>query len=265
MPRKDSGASPAERVHPALLVGSLCALVATASDAGAAALGSEGRAPPAPPDLVAGPEATRQDERDAMVREQLEARDIRDARVLAAMREVPRHRFVAPSLAAYAYADGPLPIGAGQTISQPYIVAFMAQALELRGGERILEIGSGSGYAAAVLSRLGAEVYGIELEPELYVRSLATVDALGYRNVFLRLGDGFRGWPERAPFDAVVISCAAVEVPPPLWDQLAVGGRVVFPRGQPGGYQELVLVTKTPKGAQERQLLPVRFVPLRRP
>jgi protein-L-isoaspartate(D-aspartate) O-methyltransferase len=241
-----------------LLLGSLCCLVAAGPPDGR-------RAPPAPPEVIEPPPATRAAEREAMVREQLEARDIGDPRVLAAMREVPRHRFVAPSLQDYAYLDGPLPIGAGQTISQPYIVAFMAQALALRGGERVLEVGSGSGYAAAVLSRLAADVYGIELEPELYVRSLATLDGLGYGNVHLRQGDGFLGWPDRAPFDAIILSCAAGEVPPPLWEQLAAGGRVVYPRGSPWGDQALVIVTKTPQGPRERVLLPVRFVPMRRP
>jgi protein-L-isoaspartate(D-aspartate) O-methyltransferase len=199
-----------------------------------------------------------------MVRDQLERRDIRDPRVLEAMRSVPRHRFVAESLQPLAYEDSPLPIGRGQTISQPYIVAFMAQALQLRGKERVLEVGSGSGYAAAVLSLLAAEVYGIELEQELYDRSAVTIRALGYPNVFLRAGDGFKGWPERAPFDAVILSCAAEEIPRPLWEQLADGGRLIYPRGPDGGFQELVLVAKTRDGPRERRLVPVRFVPMRR-
>ncbi len=199
-----------------------------------------------------------------MVRDQLAARDIRDARVLAAMRKVPRDRFVPEPIRGWAYADEPLPIGRGQTISQPYVVAFMAQALKLRGQERILEVGSGSGYAAAVLSLLGAEVYGIELEKDLYDRSVVTIGALGYPNVHLRWGDGFHGWPERAPFHAIVLSCAAESIPEPLWAQLAEGGRLVYPRGSAGGVQVLVVVTKTRDGRREERLAPVRFVPMRR-
>jgi protein-L-isoaspartate(D-aspartate) O-methyltransferase len=203
-------------------------------------------------------------EREAMVREQLELRGIRDKRVLEAMRTVPRHRFVSERLRPDAYADRPLPIGRGQTISQPYVVAFMAEALRLEGGERVLEVGSGSGYAAAVLSHLAAEVYGIELEQELYQRSLATIQELGYANIHLKAGDGFNGWPEKAPFDAILMSCAAEEIPRPLWDQLKEGGRFLYPRGSEGGHQDLVLVTKTQKGPREKRLEAVRFVPMRR-
>lgn len=199
-----------------------------------------------------------------MVREQLQAREIRDPRVLDAMRTVPRHRFVPRELQRHAYADAPLPIGRGQTISQPYIVAFMAQALELRGNERVLEVGSGSGYAAAVLSQLCSEVYGIELERELHDRSVGTIRELGYSNVHLRHGDGFLGWPEKAPFDAIILSCAAEAIPGPLWEQLAEGGRLLYPRGAADDFQELVLVTKTREGPREKRLAPVRFVPMRR-
>jgi len=204
-------------------------------------------------------------EREAMVSDQLAARGIRDGRVLEAMRAVPRHRFVSEALRPMAYADTPLPIGRGQTISQPYIVAFMAEALRLRGKERVLEVGSGSGYAAAVLSLLGAEVYGIELEQELHDRSVATLRELPYPNVHLRAGDGFRGWPEAAPFDAIVLSCAAERIPEPLWQQLAEGGRLLYPRGSADEIQDLVLVTKTREGPREERLVPVSFVPLRRP
>ncbi len=202
-------------------------------------------------------------EREEMAR-QLEAQGIRDRRVLDAMRTVPRHRFVSEVLRREAYSDRPLPIGRGQTISQPHVVALMAEALKLEGGERVLEVGSGSGYAAAVLSLLAAEVYGIELERELYERSVATIQELGYRNVHLRHGDGFHGWPEKAPFDAILMSCAAEEVPKPLRDQLKEGGRLLYPRGPPDGDQDLVLVTRTPKGVREERLRPVRFVPMRR-
>jgi protein-L-isoaspartate(D-aspartate) O-methyltransferase len=199
-----------------------------------------------------------------MVREQLQGREIRDRRVLDAMRTVPRHRFVSEALQPHAYSDRPLPIGRGQTISQPYIVAFTAEALQLRGNERVLEVGSGSGYAAAVLSLLGAEVYGIELEQELHDRSVVTIRELGYSNVHLRPGDGFRGWPEQAPFDAIVLSCAAEAIPEPLWNQLAEGGRLLYPKGNADSVQELVLVTKTRDGPREKRLAPVRFVPMRR-
>jgi len=228
-----------------------CALVAGACRDGVAA-GPAARA------------ASLDADREAMVRGQLEARAIRDPRVLDAMRRVPRHRFVPEALRALAYSDAPLPIGRGQTISQPYIVAFMAQALNLRGQERVLEVGSGSGYAAAVLSLLAADVYGIELEKELYDRSLVTIGELGYPNVHLRHGDGFVGWPEKAPFDAIVLSCAAEAIPEPLWRQLAEGGLLLYPRGSANDVQELVLVTKTAAGPRERRLAPVRFVPMRR-
>ncbi len=202
--------------------------------------------------------------RKVVVREQIEARGVRDPRVLEAMRRVPRHRFVPPALQPQAYGDYPLPIGQGQTISQPYIVAFMAEALRLKAGDRVQEVGSGSGYAAAVLAELGAEVYGIELEPELHARSVATIRALGCRRIQLRCGDGFHGWSEAAPFDAILLSCAAPDVPRPLWEQLKPGGRFLYPKGAEGSAQELVLVTKTAQGPKETRLSPVRFVPMRR-
>jgi protein-L-isoaspartate(D-aspartate) O-methyltransferase len=203
-------------------------------------------------------------QREAMVREQLQPRGIGDRRVLDAMRKVPRERFVPEEARRDAYADRPLPIGRGQTISQPYVVALMAEALQLRGDERILEVGSGSGYAAAVLSLLGSEVYGIEIEKDLYDRSVVTITELGYPNIHLRSGDGFNGWPEKAPFQAIVLSCAAERIPEPLLKQLADGGRLVYPRGSAEGFQELVLVTKARGGSREERLAPVRFVPMRR-
>jgi protein-L-isoaspartate(D-aspartate) O-methyltransferase len=233
-----------------------CAVAASeCPERAAAQLGPPGGAAKSTPDA----------ERQAMVRDQLQARGIRDPRVLDAMGTVPRHRFVAEPLRRYAYEDTPLPIGRGQTISQPYVVAFMAEALRLRGGERVLEVGSGSGYAAAVLSRLASEVYGIELEQELYDRSAVTIRELGYGNVHLRQGDGFAGWPDKAPFDAIVLSCAVERIPAPLWDQLAEGGRIVYPQGGAGELQELVIATKTRSGAHEERLAPVQFVPMRRP
>jgi protein-L-isoaspartate(D-aspartate) O-methyltransferase len=202
--------------------------------------------------------------RRVMIERQLVRRGIRDPRVLEAMRRVPRHEFVPDDLRAIAYEDGPLPIGGGQTISQPFIVAYMAEVLGLRGNERVLEVGSGSGYAAAVLSLLAADVYGIELEGELHARSVATLERLGYQNVHLRHGDGFKGWKEAAPFDAILMSCAAEAIPGPLWDQLREGGRFLYPEGPPGGPQELVLVTRTGGKPVVRRLEAVRFVPMRR-
>jgi protein-L-isoaspartate(D-aspartate) O-methyltransferase len=209
-----------------------------------------------PPDLIPAL-------REAMVRNQIEARGVRAPRVLEAMRAVPRHLFVPEDLAAEAHADRPLPIGAGQTISQPYIVAAMAEALELTGIERVLEVGAGSGYMAAVLSALAREVRAVELEPRLLQRAARVLARLGCSNVHLRCGDGALGWPERAPFDAITLSCAAAAIPPDLWDQLAVGGRIILPMGAPDAPQELVLARKTPGGGRISRLMAVSFVPLR--
>ena len=203
--------------------------------------------------------------REAMVRDQIAARGVRDPRVLEAMRTVPRHRFLDPGLAVLAHADRPLPIGCGQTLSQPYIVAVMAEALELDGSERVLEVGSGSGYMAAVLSRLAAAVRGVELEPALLRRALETLAGLDCANVLLRCGDGALGWPEQAPFDAIVFSCAAGAIPAAAWDQLKPGGRIILPMGDPGRTQELVLARETPLGRELRSLMAVGFVPLRSP
>jgi len=200
--------------------------------------------------------------REWMVREQLAARGIRDERVLDAMRRVPRHELVPESQRAHAYADRPLPIGEGQTISQPYIVAAMSEAAKLEGTERVLEVGTGSGYQAAVLAELASEVYTIELEPELAARAKADLERLGYRNLQTRTGDGYAGWPEAAPFDAIVVTAAPDHVPPALVEQLAVGGRLVIPVGGRWS-QELLVVTKTADGVVQRRLMPVRFVPLR--
>ncbi|HEY6000438.1 MAG TPA: protein-L-isoaspartate(D-aspartate) O-methyltransferase [bacterium] len=198
--------------------------------------------------------------REEMVARQIAARDVRDPRVLAAMRAVPRHRFVPPELAAEAYEDHPLPIGEGQTISQPYIVALMTELLALRGGERVLEVGTGSGYQAAVLAELAGEVYSIEILAPLAQRAAATLAGLGYGRVRVRTGDGYLGWPEAAPFDAIVVTAAPDHVPQPLIDQLKIGGRLVLPVGS--YYQELVVCTKTEAGLQRRSVVPVRFVPM---
>ncbi len=198
--------------------------------------------------------------RERMVKDQLESRGIRDARVLAAMRAVPRHEFVPAEVRSRAYSDSPLPIGYGQTISQPYVVAAMSEALALEGDERVLEIGTGSGYQAAVLAELCREVYSIEIVPELAVSARAVLERLGYDNVQVREGDGYQGWPEHAPFDRVIVTAAPDHVPQPLVDQLAVGGRMVIPVGT--GSQELILITRTPDGVKRETMMGVRFVPM---
>jgi protein-L-isoaspartate(D-aspartate) O-methyltransferase len=198
--------------------------------------------------------------RERMVVEQLAARGIGDERVLAAMRRVPRHEFVPDELRDHAYEDRPLPIGHGQTISQPFIVAFMSEQLELDGSERVLEIGTGSGYQAAVLAELAREVYTIEIVEPLAEQARADLKRLGFGDVQVRAGDGYRGWPEQAPFDAIIGTAAPAEVPQPLVDQLAVGGRMILPLGR--WYQELVLITRDERGVHERRLLGVRFVPM---
>lgn len=218
--------------------------------------------PPPPPPVAAADEAAMTAARDAMVRTQLVARDIRAPTVLAAMRTVPRHRFVpggAPP-PAVAYGDHPVAIGMEQTMSQPFIVAYMTAVLDVRAGERVLEIGTGSGYQAAVLAELGAEVYTIEIVEPLAQHATTTLAALGYRNVHVRAGDGYRGWPEEAPFDAVIVTAAPERVPAPLLEQLRVGGRLIAPVGD--REQTLVVLTRTPEGMRTRHLLPVRFVPM---
>lgn len=199
-------------------------------------------------------------ERQRMVDTQLAARDIRDPKVLAAMRRVPRHLFVPENERHYAYVDGPLPIGQGQTISQPYIVAYMTQALDLQPGDRVLEVGTGSGYQAAVLAELVKDVYSIEIIPELARRAELLLMELGYTNVFVRAGDGYRGWPDKAPFDAIIVTAAPDHVPQPLVDQLAVGGKLVIPVG--AWDQEMVVISKTDTGVLERRTIGVRFVPM---
>ncbi len=198
--------------------------------------------------------------REEMVAAQIEARGVRDARTLAAMRKVPRHLFVPPDLAGDAYGDSPLPIGRGQTISQPYIVAFMTEALGLRGGETVLEVGTGSGYQAAVLAEIAARVYTIEIVAPLAEEARERLVRLGYRNVEVRAGDGYQGWPERAPFDAVIVTAAAPRIPEPLKQQLKDGGRLVIPVGEE--YQELIVVTRRGTTYVENRVLPVRFVPM---
>ncbi|MEJ5378319.1 MAG: protein-L-isoaspartate(D-aspartate) O-methyltransferase [bacterium] len=199
-------------------------------------------------------------ERARMVREQIEARGIRDSRVLEAMASVPRHRFVPETEVHRAYEDSPLPIGHGQTISQPFIVAYMCEALELKGHEKVLEIGTGSGYHAAALSLLAKEVYTIEIVEALADEARQRLKRLGYGNVKVIFGDGYKGLPEEAPFDAIVVTAAPPEIPQELLRQLKTGGRMVVPVGR--GEQELLRITRTEQGAKVERLLPVRFVPM---
>ena len=198
--------------------------------------------------------------REEMVATQIASRDVRDPRTLAAMRKVARHLFVPPALAGQAYEDHPLPIGHGQTISQPYIVAFMTEALGLRGGETVLEVGTGSGYQAAVLGEIAARVYTIEIVAPLAEEAAALLKRLGYANVEARAGDGYLGWPEAAPFDAIMVTAAAPRIPEPLKQQLKDGGRLILPVGDE--WQELVVVTRRGDRFEERRVLPVRFVPM---
>jgi protein-L-isoaspartate(D-aspartate) O-methyltransferase len=200
--------------------------------------------------------------RRQMVAEQLESRDITDGRVLEAMGKVPRQLFVPPAFRDQAYEDYPLPIGEDQTISQPYIVALMTQCLGLKGGEKVLEVGTGSGYQAAVLAELAARVFSIEINPELAARAARTLEGLGYKDVAAKAGDGFFGWPDEAPFDDIIVTCAVEKVPAALFQQLREGGRLIIPLGRAGQIQILTLVTKTKGKPVSRQVLDVRFVPM---
>jgi protein-L-isoaspartate(D-aspartate) O-methyltransferase len=200
-------------------------------------------------------------ERQRMVQEQLMPRGVHDKRVLAAISKVPREEFVPQDSRAASYTDQPLPIGYGQTISQPYIVAFMTEQLHPSSGDRVLEIGTGSGYQAAVLAELVAEVYSIEIIEPLEKTAEATLQRLGYKNVHTKVGDGYKGWPEHAPFDAITVTCAPDHVPKPLIDQLKEGGRMIIPVGSFGD-QELYLLEKKNGELRRRAVLPVRFVPM---
>ena len=204
-------------------------------------------------------------QRQRMVAEQLKGRDITDPRVLAAMGKVPRHRFVPDDLGPQAYNDNPLPIGSGQTISQPYIVALMTQWAEVKSGDKVLEVGTGSGYQAAVLAELTDRVWSIELKPELAEAAEKRLRALGYGPIHLHWGDGYQGWPEEAPFDAILVTATAPEVPPALQKQLKEGGRLVIPVGYPESIQQLLLLRKVNGELRKEKSLPVRFVPLVKP
>lgn len=196
-----------------------------------------------------------------MVKQQVKARGVSDRRVLDAMNKVRRDEFVPANLKGSSYADQPLPIGYGQTISQPYIVAFMTEQLRPKPNDRVLEVGTGSGYQAAILAELVAEVYTIEIVEPLAKTAEITLQRLGYKNVHVKAGDGYKGWPEHAPFDAIIVTCAPEDVPQPLIDQLKEGGRMIIPVGG-FGYQQLYLLEKKNGKLQRRAVLPVRFVPM---
>ena len=195
-----------------------------------------------------------------MVKDQIEARGVRDEKILDAMRKVPRHLFVPWNMRAYSYHDEPLPIGEGQTISQPYIVAYMSEVLRLKGNERILEVGTGSGYQVAVLAEIAKEVFTIEIVKSLSLKAKKVLDKLGYKNIYFEIGDGTLGWKEHTSYDAIIVTAAPAKVPQALREQLRISGRMIIPVGST--FQELVLVTRGKKKFKEKKLLPVRFVPL---
>ena len=203
-------------------------------------------------------------QREQMVKWQLQARDITDLATLSAMLNVPRHEFVPESMKVRAYTDGPMPIGNGQTISQPYIVAFMTQALHLKANHRVLEIGTGSGYQAAVLAKIVDSVYTIEIVEDLAIVAKKRLKDLGYDNVVVKWGDGYHGLPTKAPFDAIMVTAGAETIPQPLIDQLKVGGSMIIPVGPHNGIRQLVLITKKKNKVHTRNLMPVRFVPFTR-
>jgi len=201
--------------------------------------------------------------RVAMLRDQIRARGVDHGATLAAMEKVPRHRFVPPDQRRFAYADRPLPIGYGQTISQPFIVAYMTQIIDPKPGQKVLEIGTGSGYQAAILAEIVDHVYTIEIVPELGLMAEKLLNEL-YKNVSVKIGDGYYGWEEAGPFDAIVVTAAAGTIPPPLIEQLKTGGKMIIPLGPPYMTQQLMLVAKGPRRYTTRSLMPVRFVPFTR-
>jgi protein-L-isoaspartate(D-aspartate) O-methyltransferase len=257
-----------------LLVPMLCGCAQTPPEKAAATQPASSASAPATQDAEGRsqwprPRTTeRHKERDAMVDVQIARGDVfrdavKDKAVLDAMRAVPRHEFVPADRRGGAYDDTPLPIGYGQTISQPYIVALMTELLELKPGEKVLEIGTGSGYQAAVLSELTPQVYTIEIVEPLCRQAGERLTRLGYQAIQVRCGDGYDGWPEAAPFDGIIVTCAAGHVPPPLWEQLKPGGRMVIPIGGTYDTQRLVVLTKQADGGRtSRNVIPVRFVPM---
>lgn len=200
--------------------------------------------------------------REEMVRYDIEARGIKDKKVLSAMLKVKRHLFVDSSLVDKAYNDHPLPIGEGQTISQPYIVALMTEALSLKGDEKVLEVGTGSGYQAAILAEIVKEVYTIEINKKIYEMAATRLKELGYKNIKVKLGDGYQGWKEYAPFDAIMVTAAAKRIPPPLLEQLKEGGRLIIPLGATLFHQELTLIRKENGKYIKKEICSVRFVPM---
>ncbi|MBK6285644.1 MAG: protein-L-isoaspartate(D-aspartate) O-methyltransferase [Draconibacterium sp.] len=199
--------------------------------------------------------------RQHMVRTQIETRGISDPKVLKAFQKVERHRFVLPEYLPKAYEDYPLPIDEGQTISQPYIVAFMTESLDLKPSDKILEIGTGSGYQAAILAEICDSVFTIEIFPKLGEKASNIFSELGYKNIFSKIGDGYKGWPENAPFDAIIVTCSPSHIPQPLKEQLAEGGRMIIPIGSYPS-QSLVLLEKQKGKIKQKKILPVRFVPM---
>jgi protein-L-isoaspartate(D-aspartate) O-methyltransferase len=200
------------------------------------------------------------EKRERMVDSQIETRGVKDRKILAAMRKIPRHVFVPENMKRYAYQDEPLLIGEGQTISQPYIVAYMSEALQLKGHERVLEVGTGSGYQAVILAEIVKEVFTVELVESLSVRAQEVIKELGYQNIHFKVGDGTFGWEDHAPYDAIMVTAAPAKVPKSLQEQLKIGGRMVIPVG--AAFQELVLLTREKKKFKRKKLIPVRFVPL---
>lgn len=198
--------------------------------------------------------------REAMVRTQIAARGVKDPNVLDALRRVPRHLFVPEEYRSQAYEDHPIPIGEGQTISQPYIVGLMSELLRVRPGDKVLEVGTGSGYQAAVLGAMGCQVYTIEIRPALAAQAQERLQRLGYTNVHVRVGDGYRGWPEEAPFAGIIVTAAPEKIPEPLLQQLAEGGRLVIPVGS--FYQQLKVISRTDSKFTQEDVIPVRFVPM---
>jgi len=245
---------PARRPARLRLRGGLAAVLLLAATAG---FGAGRRSLVAPP-------TERQDPfvalRRSMVTQQIRGRGIDKPAVLQAMGEVPRHLFVPPAEQPRAYEDQPLPLGSGRTIYQPYIVALMTSLLDLDPGKTVLEVGTGSGYHAAVLSRIARKVYSIEISPPVAAEAGRRIAALGYRNVEIRVGDGYQGWPEAGPFDAILLSAAPPKIPKPLLDQLRVGGKMVVAEG--GFIQDLLVITKTPEGLRRQTVIPVRLSPM---
>ncbi len=228
---------------------------------GACKQGTDGPPPPMTQETIVKESSEWRFMRERMVSTQIKGRDVHDPTVLAAMRKVPRHLFVPAEYRKKAYNDYPLPIGEGQTISQPYVVAKMTELLALKGGERVLEIGTGSGYQAAVLAEIAAEVYTIEIVPELGLSAGKRLKEMGYTNVHVKIGDGYLGWPDAAPFDGIIVTAAPPYVPHPLVEQLKIGALMVLPVGK--GHQELVVISRKKDGTyRTKRVFPVRFVPM---